>query len=88
MTRGTSSRTVATATSRRTSYLDFHPELARMIAAGLPKESTVPMAERYASAEAKSKLARDLTEMALCSVGSVREALLERFAGGAEAAPA
>jgi hypothetical protein len=71
-----------------TSYLDFDPELAWMMAAGLPKESTVPMAERYASAEAKSELATDLTEMALCSVASVREALLERFAGCAEASRA
>jgi hypothetical protein len=36
------------------------------------------------SVEAKSKLAADLTEMALCSVESVREALLERVAGGAK----
>jgi hypothetical protein len=71
-----------------TSYLDFDPELACMMAAGLPKESNVPMAERYASAEAKSELAAALTEMALCSVESVREALLERFAAGAEASPA
>jgi hypothetical protein len=63
-----------------TSYLDFDPELASMLAAGLPKESTVPMAERYASAEAKLELTMDLTEMALCSVESVREALVERFA--------
>jgi hypothetical protein len=71
-----------------TAYLDFDPELACMMAAGLPKESTVPMPERYASAEAKSELATDLTEMALCSVASVREALLERFAGCAEASRA
>jgi len=71
-----------------TSYLDFDPELACMMAAGLAKESTVPMAERFASAEAKSRLATDLTEMALCSVESVRGALLERFAAGAEASPA
>ena len=71
-----------------TSYLDFDPELAHMMAAGLPKESTVPMAERFASAAAKSELATDLTEMALCRVESVREALLERFAGGAEASRA
>lgn len=71
-----------------TSYLDFDPELACMMAAGLPKESTVPMAERYASVEAKSELATHLTEMALCSVESVREALLERFATGAEASRA
>jgi hypothetical protein len=71
-----------------TSYLDFDPELACMMAAGLPKESSVPMAERYASAEAKSELATDLTAMALCSVESVREALLERFAACAEASQA
>jgi hypothetical protein len=46
------------------------------------------MAERHASAEARSELATDLTEMALCSVESMRAALLERFAAGAEASPA
>jgi len=48
----------------------------------------VLMAERHASAEARSELATDLTEMALCSVESMRAALLERFAAGAEASPA
>jgi hypothetical protein len=62
-----------------TSCLPFDAELARMLAAGLPKESTVPMAERYASPEPKLELATDLTEMALCSVESVREGLVERF---------
>jgi hypothetical protein len=62
-----------------TSYLPVDPELARMLAAGLPKESTVPMAKRYASAEAKLELAMEVTEMALCSVESVREGLIERF---------
>jgi hypothetical protein len=62
-----------------TSFLDFDPEFARMLTAGLPKESTVPMAERYASPLAMSELATDLTEMALCSIESVKEALVERF---------
>lgn len=70
-----------------TSYLDFDPELARMMADGLPNESTVPMAERYASAEAKTELATELTEMALCSIASVRESLVERFAGSTDTAP-
>jgi len=62
-----------------TSYLDFDPQLARMMAAGLRKESLVPIAERYASPRAKGELAADLTEMAICSIESVREALLDRF---------
>jgi hypothetical protein len=46
---------------------------------GLPNETTVPMTERYTSAQAKLELTMDLTEMALCSVESVSEALVERF---------
>lgn len=62
-----------------TSWLDFDPELAQMLAAGLAGESHVPMAERYASVEQKAELAAQLIEMALCSVASVREGLIERF---------
>jgi hypothetical protein len=63
-----------------TSDLDCDPKLARILAAGLPKESTVRMEERYASAEMRGELAVDLTHMALCSPASVKDALLERFA--------
>lgn len=63
-----------------TSYLDFDPELARMMAKGLHNESALPMAERYTSVEAKAELATDMMEMALCSIESVRESLVERFA--------
>lgn len=64
-----------------TSYLDFDPALARMLAAGLAAESDAPMGERLASAEARSSLAEDLTKMALCSVESVKAALDRRFSG-------
>jgi len=64
-----------------TAFLDFEPHLARLLAAGLPKESTVPMADRYASADARRVLGMDLTSMALSSVESVRQALLVRFGG-------
>jgi hypothetical protein len=62
-----------------TSYLGFDPELAQMMASGTRNESVVPMAERYASAEARVELANELVEMALCSVVSVRAGLLDRF---------
>jgi hypothetical protein len=62
-----------------TSWRDFDPELARMLAAGLVAELPVPMAERFASAEKTTQLAADLVEMALCSVESVNEGLIERF---------
>jgi hypothetical protein len=65
------------------SYLDFDPELARMLAAGLPKETGAATNERFASAESRRQLARDLTHMALASVDSVKAALVKRF-GGAE----
>jgi len=64
-----------------TSYLDFDPALAHLLAVGLPTESTVPMAERYASTEARRALATDLTRMALSSIESVQAALAKRFAG-------
>ena len=50
-----------------------------MVVAGLKQQAGVPMAQRYASPEAKSDLAADLMEMALCSAESVREELEERF---------
>ena len=62
-----------------TSWLDFDPDLARMLSAGLAGESSVPMAERFASPEKKAELAADLMGMGLCSVASVREGLIERF---------
>jgi hypothetical protein len=62
-----------------TSWLDFDPELARMLSAGLTGESPVSMAERFASPEKRTELAADLMEMVLCSVESVREALIGRF---------
>jgi hypothetical protein len=70
-----------------TRHLDFDPELASMVAAGLPAQSPVPMAVRYASLEAKSELAMDLVEMALCRIQSVVEALLGRFDGGDHPVP-
>jgi hypothetical protein len=71
-----------------TSWLDFDPELARMMAAGLAAESAVPMAARYSSAEKKTELAADLIEMALCSPDSVREVLEGRFGANMSASPA
>jgi hypothetical protein len=70
-----------------TSYLDFHGELARMMAAGLRKGSTVPMAER-ASAQPKSELGTGWPSGALQRRVGEGGALLARLAGGAEASPA
>jgi hypothetical protein len=62
-----------------TSYLDFDREAAELLAEGLPTESKVPMAKRFAGPEARVALAADLMDMALCTVESVTDALRERF---------
>lgn len=63
-----------------TSWLAFEPELARLLAEGLARESSVPLSARLESREARAELAADVIEMACCTVESVRAALLERFA--------
>ena len=62
-----------------TSWLDFDPVSARMLAEGLRHESPVPLAERLASADARLEFDTDLVEMAICSVQSVREGLENRY---------
>ena len=71
-----------------TPYLDFDPQVARMLAAGLPLESSVPMTERYTSVGARLALSTDLSRMALSSVDSVKEALAKRFAANPSSMPA
>ena len=59
------------------------PLLARMVAGGLSRGSPVPLAERVASPDARTAFAAEGIEMAFCSVDSIREGLIERFAGSA-----